>query len=321
MTDEQRLADSPLPRRVQYSDKRKAYNREFAKKSRAERKKANLCPDCGKPKDGDSYRCSTCKDRQKAEQSAARQRINEQGRKRRNAHNAAGLCTLCSEPAAPGYTKCLKHVESSRQKRTAFHKKMIAESKCIQCAKPVVPGSLLCEQHLNKREATKDRYQDTIAAGLCTRCRTSPATEGRRLCEECHSKAATVNRKRIDDYLAQNRCTACGETSLPSAIRCRVCYLKSVASQNGLTSAGWVVLDAAWKRQNGLCAYSGEPLELGRNASVDHILPVARGGASVESNVQWVSRVVNDMKGNLLESEFIHLVRCIARHFTPDTSG
>lgn len=38
-------------------------------------------------------------------------------RRYRESHAAQGLCARCDQPAAPGFTECVYHVEQSRQHR------------------------------------------------------------------------------------------------------------------------------------------------------------------------------------------------------------
>jgi 5-methylcytosine-specific restriction endonuclease McrA len=59
--------------------------------------------------------------------------------------------------------------------------------------------------------------------------------------------------------------------------------------------------------QNYRCAYTGKALILGVNASVDHILPVARFPQLISDlhNIEWVDLQVNQMKRDLTRDEFL----------------
>lgn len=59
------------------------------------------------------------------------------------------------------------------------------------------------------------------------------------------------------------------------------------------------------------CALSGRKLEPA-TASIDHKIPVSKGGTDEASNLQWVDKRVNRMKGNMSDDEFIELCKEIA---------
>jgi hypothetical protein len=70
----------------------------------------------------------------------------------------------------------------------------------------------------------------------------------------------------------------------------------------------WAKLEA----QHFLCFYTGIELVPGRNASVDHRIPISRGGSpSDPENCVWCDRLVNAFKNDLTEDEFIERCRII----------
>lgn len=68
---------------------------------------------------------------------------------------------------------------------------------------------------------------------------------------------------------------------------------------NGVTAKD---LAALWRQQRGLCALTGRKLD--RSAEVDHIVPRARGGGDLISNLRWVCRDANRAKRDLTDEEF-----------------
>lgn len=69
-------------------------------------------------------------------------------------------------------------------------------------------------------------------------------------------------------------------------------------------------------RQNFLCAYSGSPLVVGLNATLDHRLPQSRfpeERANVE-NTEWVTAEVNRLKGDSTPEEFLTLLGKICEY-------
>jgi len=67
------------------------------------------------------------------------------------------------------------------------------------------------------------------------------------------------------------------------------------------------------KRQRYRCALSGRQLDP-QIASLDHILPVSRGGDNEVRNLQVLHKDVNMAKGSMTTTEFISLCREVASH-------
>lgn len=65
--------------------------------------------------------------------------------------------------------------------------------------------------------------------------------------------------------------------------------------------------------QLGLCALTGDTLTP-ENASLDHVMPISRGGTHTIDNAQMVIHEVNRMKGSLTNDELIELCRKIVFH-------
>jgi hypothetical protein len=64
-------------------------------------------------------------------------------------------------------------------------------------------------------------------------------------------------------------------------------------------------------RQNYKCALTGRDLTPA-NASIDHIVPLSRGGSHAPDNIQILHRDVNAAKGTMMHEEFIALCREVA---------
>ena len=93
---------------------------------------------------------------------------------------------------------------------------------------------------------------------------------------------------------------------------CLADWFKNVASVHFGTRKLGQSLRELWDSQKGLCVYSGEALIPGFNASLDHKIPITRGGHISLENVQWVSKRVNIMKTDMSDGEFIALCDLIA---------
>ena len=66
---------------------------------------------------------------------------------------------------------------------------------------------------------------------------------------------------------------------------------------------------SVWEAQKGQCAYTGLPIELNRDASLDRI-DSSRG--YVKGNVHWVMWKINRMKLNIPHEEFIQLCSLVS---------
>lgn len=72
-------------------------------------------------------------------------------------------------------------------------------------------------------------------------------------------------------------------------------------------------LSKKWKRQRGRCALTG--VKLNRSAELDHITPKSRGGGDNIQNLRWVTKGINRIKRDLMDSEFFELCALVhSRH-------
>lgn len=65
-----------------------------------------------------------------------------------------------------------------------------------------------------------------------------------------------------------------------------------------------------YDRQNGLCAYCGQHRNI-KYMTVDHIIPLSKGGTDDIENLQCTCKKCNQFKDNMLPSEFTAFVRCV----------
>lgn len=291
-------------------EKKRQKNREYAKTRRQERLAANLCPDCGQPKNSASYRCEACNRKQIEKAKQNPDQSNSKHKRWREAQIVRGLCTQCSEPAAPGFKKCLKHLNAAKKHRASRK----ADGKCSQCHRQAVPGSTVCSVCAAKRQQFAERVTKLADDGFCVKCLVNPRDQNYRTCTSCRKDTTEKARVRRERYKADNRCPNCGDTKLDHSQYCKVCYLRFIAVAAGLPGTDWELLLALLEQQDGRCAYSGEVIHLGLNSSLDHILPYSLGGNSNISNLQWVTRDVNVMKRAFTEEYFLSLVCSITLH-------
>lgn len=65
-----------------------------------------------------------------------------------------------------------------------------------------------------------------------------------------------------------------------------------------------------YDQQNGLCAYCGQHRNI-KYMTVDHIIPLSKGGTDSLENLQCTCKLCNRLKSDMLPSEFTDFVRCI----------
>ncbi len=188
--------------------------------------------------------------------------------------------------------------------------------KCSRC--PNEAGKKVrcsvCEiKHKQCRKALEKRRAD---AGLCRTCGEKSTAS---TCEKC--------KKRLKENVEKRRtaglCINCG-ASRPSTEgyipqQCLRCFVKNTWRQATGKNRGSEFLLELMKSQNNICPYTGEFIQIGVNASIDHILSKARfpESASNNNNFQWTHRRVNLMKGDLTNDEFFSLMKRILDYAKP----
>lgn len=162
------------------------------------------------------------------------------------------------------------------------------------------------------------------AAGLCTHCPPTdlkPARPGRATCAGCVARSSATYHQNRTRRQAAGLCFRCAKSPpLPSAVTglCDFCFCRRLSQSHFNGLRGQAIKDCAtalldlFRAQGGQCAYTGRLLTLGVDAEVDHIHPLSKGGSTHISNLQWVCGVVNQMKYDLLESEFLAICQSVA---------
>lgn len=73
------------------------------------------------------------------------------------------------------------------------------------------------------------------------------------------------------------------------------------------------IKQSLYKKQNGLCAYCRQHRNH-KYMTVDHIIPLSKGGMEDISNLQCTCKKCNGFKGDMLPSEFTTFVRCVLKN-------
>jgi HNH endonuclease len=173
-----------------------------------------------------------------------------------------------------------------------------------------------------------ERYKDRLSKNLCGGCGKTPV-KGRKMCRKCKADAANDRRTKIK----KGQCVRCTQKAEGGLLVCQNCRDKQRQTANantanrhrkffmyavhqvkatrggrrrggGTTTA--IDLVRLWRRQRGLCAFTGRLLTR-YNAELDHILPQSRGGDNEVDNLQWTIKEANRAKQGLTDKEFIIL--------------
>ena len=277
------------------------------------------CSRCKQPVSGNYRLCAACRETARA----AYQR-------RKQARRAQNLCRACAQnPPEPNLDVCgTCRLKANAKAAAAWHAKQATDT-CSQCGSPTDGGYCV-----SCREAARDYYhravaakhQGLVATGTCPRCKQRPSADGVQRCAECreqHREASlTWGRKRTTSRRRQGKCVYCGQQPYMSGHaehkmpHCETCYLSRMAQNYLGDSARASELLAVLEQQNYRCAYTGEVMELGVNASLEHRFPVSRfpERACDISNMEWVLWKVNEMKRDRTPDEFLDDIRTILNY-------
>ena len=114
----------------------------------------------------------------------------------------------------------------------------------------------------------------------------------------------------------EGKCRYCNKIPLPafSGQNFRVCeqhYLAYTARSATGNRTDWKVLLEILEKQNRKCAYTGIPIVLGVNASIDHKFPRSRFPHLKDDpdNLQWVTKSVNGIKKTMTHDEFVSVAK------------
>jgi hypothetical protein len=169
----------------------------------------------------------------------------------------------------------------------------------------------------NKQTAAKDGY-----SCWCRQCHRDWKKR------KYHSDIAKSRANQIhicNSRLSRGLCRYCSTPQIPNSCFCEYHWFRDKA-YNHLGSGNRTninLLKTKLEKQNYTCPYTGEKLILGINCSLDHICPPSRFPelANKLDNVEWVTRRVNLVKGNMTKEEFIKFCIHIANHMITPTTG
>lgn len=173
------------------------------KMQRAERKRNNLCTNCGKPLDRPGALCISCTEKYLVYQSESREY-----------YIAAGICPLCRkneiynnerscpECRAKAAVRDQKRVKEKVAYNRSKYNERLEQGKCPRCGKPKAPDGFSwcedCRAKRNKwlnRKGKKNIKAERISQGLCPHCGSPDLVPGKKMCAE-HYRIAVAGAKK-----------------------------------------------------------------------------------------------------------------------------
>lgn len=139
-------------------------------------------------------------------------------------------------------------------------------------------------------------------------------------CQDCVDKGKSRRQANKHTFLEAGLCVTCGKyphleamSENPLYRLCEECYIRKTAKQRLGSMRYWKQIRQKLYDQGFKCAYTGTPLVLGLNASLDHIYPVHTHPHLQHDpdNTEWVLQEINEMKRNRTPEQFLTLIQQI----------
>ena len=124
--------------------------------------------------------------------------------------------------------------------------------------------------------------------------------------------------RRRQKALAKGLCKDCARgRRYNSLTRCLDCSFKFLASKHLGSAKRWIELKEALARQNNRCAYSGKEIDIGMNASVEHVQSQSKHEKRRRdiTNIKWVDVRVNKSKQDMSLHDYLMLCKSVLTNF------
>ena len=147
----------------------------------------------------------------------------------------------------------------------------------------------------------------------CVSCGSKLLDTKRQRCNKCLKKQVSAYKALRDRRRKLNLCLRCGKQATVRSKEklCDICWFKEIAMHRTKSVKNWIFIKQLLEKQNYKCFYTHKNLIIGKNASLDHIIPIAKGGIHDITNLQWVDKDINEMKNDFTHSEFINTIKLI----------
>jgi hypothetical protein len=154
-------------------------------------------------------------------------------------------------------------------------------------------------------------FDDTLNCKIkgCTNNRVT-----KRYCRDCQNQ---INKKSKEQRLERKRrgqCRQCNVKRMKTSSYCLYHYMKKIATKTTHDTSIGPALYKKYLDQHKQCYYTGLPIELGVNASIDHVHCQSRHGfwKSDIRNMVWTTKKLNSAKTDLDLGEFLRICELVA---------
>jgi hypothetical protein len=224
-----------------------------------------------------------------------------------------GICITCDQPTRHGLRNCQNCADKQAQKNKELYIQRKENKICSHCGtEPATHGNRCFNCREKERKYAIERARKRKEDGQCARCgKLNPNKLW--YCDDCRVVVKKTTKKREDLLVSQGICMRCRKSPIYSETRhCQMCLLKSIARKTGGSSKkakelGFLLVE------NRKCPYTGRTLILGKNASLDHKIPVALGGNNDIENFEWIDFDVNVLKSDRTKEEFLVLWKSLVK--------
>jgi hypothetical protein len=132
-------------------------------------------------------------------------------------------------------------------------------------------------------------------------------------CKTCHREIHRIKAKERREkrkHFSVTKCSRCNRERLTTSKFCLRCWVRSALyGKVKLTTQErnvlYPLLIEKLEASEYSCFYTGIKLVPGLNASLDHRLPLSKGGTNDLNNLEWVHIGINHLKNDRTEKEFI----------------
>jgi hypothetical protein len=162
------------------------------------------------------------------------------------------------------------------------------------------------------------RYREAVANRICVECGIT-STADTVQCRPCAHKLAARRRERLASK-RPDECVdlRCAEPRIPGNTMCKIHVMIGMAKRHFGKESDWPNLVMMMEEQRGRCYFTGDSIEFGVNASLEHILPKARFPERRRdpTNFALADLRVNKSKGDMTEWEFVSMcMRVVDRYY------
>lgn len=164
--------------------------------------------------------------------------------------------------------------------------------RCRNCAKGAAARSTVRSRKLRAKWKEDDR--------VCSTCGAECEDKKLKTCLKCRDYAIKARLRNLDRSRKRkrelNQCRCCSSQAMEK--RCKSCWTKDILRKHNIDPNLWELFWKKLEDQNFACFYTGIKITPEINASLDHIMPKAKGGTNDFNNLVWCDRKINSFKND-----------------------